>query len=87
MGLDVYVRDWETHPYDCIIENVIYAFFVKNGYAPRFDKPFRALRMSLAQVRLPCVTRETYLPLLLSRPDGVQQVLVAQDPTINATCM
>ena len=43
--------------------------------------------MSLAQVRLPCVTRETYLPLLPSGPDGVQQVLVAQDPTINATCM
>ena len=30
---------------------------------------------------------KTYLPLLPSGPDGVQQALVAQDPTINATCM
>ena len=30
---------------------------------------------------------KTYLPLLPSRPDGVQQALVAQDPAINATCM
>ena len=30
---------------------------------------------------------KTCLPLLPSGPDGVQQAIVAQDPTINATCM
>ena len=58
----------------------------KDDYAPRVDKLLQALPTSLAQARHPCVTRVTYLPLLPSGPDGVQQALVAQDPTINTTC-
>ena len=58
----------------------------KDDYAPKVDKLLQALPTSLAQARHPCVTRGTHLPLLPSGPDGVQQALVAQDPTINTTC-
>ena len=37
----------------------------------KFDELLQALPEQLALTRLPCVTLSDYLPLLLSRPDGV----------------
>ena len=59
---------------------------MKKGRAPDFDILPQAILKQLAPARLSCGTLSSYLPLLPSGPDGVQQFQVAQDPAFIATC-
>jgi len=57
----------------------------KKSRATVFDLLPRAILKQLAPARLSCGTLSSYLPLLPSGPDGVQQFQVAQDPAFIAT--